>query len=297
MRTLKNIILLFCLLTVGNLFSQHNNQYSQYMFNGLVVNPAYAGSNKALNVTLLHRNQWVGLEGAPQTTSLSIHTPLPNKKLNIGLNFISDKFGLTKKNTINGIFAYRISFEKSSLSFGVQGGIDMINNNWDQATTTTSGDAVFEGQQTKTISPNAGCGVYFLAKNYFVGLSSPSLMQFGSNTKNVYKPALLYGGFIYKQSENLVFKPSVLVKYISNSPVEFDLNLNAYYKNVGLGVSYRTNDAVVALLNYSINEQFNIGYAYDLTISKLRTFNNGSHEIMLKYQFGYKVNAPSPRYF
>lgn len=293
----KHLLLVLLLFFAGNLFSQHNNQYSQYMFNGLVVNPAYAGSNKALNITLLHRNQWVGFDGAPKTTSLSAHTPLPNKKLNVGVNFISDKYGLTRKNIFSGIFAYRIDFKKSSLSFGIQGGLDMTTNNWDQAATTTAGDVVFEGQQQKVATPMAGFGLYYLANNYFVGLSSPSLIQFGSNTKNIYKPTLLYGGYVFKYSESLAFKPSVLVKYISNSPVEFDLNFNAYYKNIGLGASYRTNDAVVFLLNYSINDQFNIGYAFDLTMSKLKTYNKGSHEIMLKYQFGYKVNAPSPRYF
>lgn len=293
----KSLALLFLFVVAKIAFSQHSNQYSQYMFNGLAINPAYAGANKALNITLLHRNQWTGFDGAPKTTTLSVHTPLPNKKLNVGVNFVSDKYGVTNKNIFNGIFAYKISFKKSSLSFGVLGGLDITRNNWDQINTTTGGDVVFEGQAQKTATPLAGVGLYYLANNYFVGLSSPSLIQFGNNTKNVYNPMILNGGCILKYSDVVVFKPTVLVKYINNSPIECDLNLNAYYKNFGLGFSYRTNDAVVFLLTYSINDQFSIGYSYDLTLSKLKTYNNGSHEVMLKYEFGYKVNATSPRYF
>ncbi|MBL0330202.1 MAG: type IX secretion system membrane protein PorP/SprF [Bacteroidetes bacterium] len=293
----KSITLLFLFVVVKISFSQHNNQYSQYMFNGLAINPAYAGANKALNITLLHRNQWTGFDGAPKTTSLSIHTPLPNNKLNVGVNFISDRYGVTNKNIVNGIFAYKLNFSKSSLSFGILGGLDITRNNWDQINTTTAGDAIFEGQSQKTVTPLAGVGIYYLAKKYFIGLSSPSLIQFGSYTKNTYNPMILNGGCILKYSESILFKPTVLVKYINNSPIEVDLNLNTYYKNFGLGFSYRTNDAVVFLLNYSINDQFNIGYAFDLTLSKLKTYNRGSHEVMLKYEFGYKVNATSPRYF
>lgn len=293
----KNLAIIFLSVFANAMYSQHSNQYSQYMFNGLAINPAYAGSNKVLNATLLHRNQWVGIEGAPATTSLSVHTPLPNKKLNVGVNFISDNYGVTNKNILSGIFAYKIDLKKSSISFGIQGGVDITKNNWDQVETTAAGDVIFVGQRERSITPLAGVGVYYLAKNYFCGLSSPSLIQFGGNTKNIYKPTLLNAGFIYRYSESIVFKPSVLLKYISHSPLEMDLNLNSYYKNAGLGFSYRTNDAVVFLLHYTINEQFSIGYSYDLTISKLKTYNNGSHEVMLKYEFGYKVNAISPRYF
>lgn len=284
-------------MLANNLFAQHSNQYSQYMFNELAINPAFAGSNKALNATILHRNQWTGFDGAPKTTSISLHSSLPNKKLNVGLNFVSDKYGITKKNILTGIFAFKIQFKKSSLSFGVQGGVDFTTNNWDQIITTNSGDVVFEGQKERSSIPVAGVGIYYLAKNYFVGLSSPSLLKIGENAKNIYRPTLLNAGYIYKHSESLTFKPSILVKYISNSPVEIDINLNTYYKEFGIGFSYRTNDAVVFLLHYSINKQFSIGYSYDLTISKLRTYNYGSHELMLKYEFGYKLNATSPRYF
>ena len=285
------------MIVSNTMYSQHNNQYSQYMFNGLSINPAYAGANEALNLTLLHRNQWTGFDGAPKTTSISAHTPLPNKKLNIGLSYTSDIYGVTNKNIANAIFAYKLKFKKSTLSLGILGGVDITRNDWDKIVTTTSGDALFEGQSQKLVTPLAGAGAFYLSKNYFIGLSAPALIQFSTYTKNTYNPILLNSGCILKYSEEMVFKPSILVKYINNSPIEFDLNLNAYYKNFGLGFSYRTNDAVVFLMNYSINDQFKVGYSYDLTITKLKTYNRGSHEVMLKYEFGYKLNAASPRYF
>jgi type IX secretion system PorP/SprF family membrane protein len=222
---------------------------------------------------------------------------LPNKKLNIGINFTSDIYGVTNKNIATGIFAYKLKLKKGSLSFGILGGVDITRNDWNKIVTTTTGDVIFEGQAQRTITPLAGAGAYYLSKKYFLGLSAPALIQFSSYTKNTYNPILLNSGFILNYSEAIAFKPSILVKYIHNSPVEFDLNLNAYYKSFGLGFSYRTNDAVVFLLNYSINDQFKIGYSYDLTLTKLKTYNKGSHELMLKYEFGYKVNASSPRYF
>jgi type IX secretion system PorP/SprF family membrane protein len=266
------------------------------MFNGLVINPGYAGSNNVLNATITHRNQWTGFEGAPKTTAVSVHTPLRKKQLNVGLGFMSEKYGVTQKNIFNAYFAYKISFKNSSLSFGVSGGMDITRNYWSDVQTTTAGDVVFNNNREKDISPVAGAGVYYLTKKYFVGLSSPMLLRAGNSSKE-FKPYILNGGFIINLSNDLKLKPSFLVKYISHSPVQADLNINAYYKSFGLGFSYRSNDAVVFILNYSVNDQFSVGYSYDLTISRLSTFNNGSHEIMLKYEFGYKLNAPGPRYF
>ncbi|MFL5762456.1 MAG: type IX secretion system membrane protein PorP/SprF [Bacteroidia bacterium] len=295
MKNTRLILLLFVL--VNSAYSQHTNQYSQYMFNGLVINPAFAGADDALDATILCRNQWVGLEGAPKTASLSIHTPLVNKKLNVGISLISDNYGITHKNIFTGVFAYKIRFRESSVSFGIQGGADISRNNWDLVKTTEAGDNTFMGQKERSVIPVAGAGIYYRAKKYYAGFSSPSLLQFGKESRTVYKPFLLNAGYILKCSENIVLKPSILAKYIRNAPLEMDLNLNAYYKNAGLGVSYRTNDAFVFLLDYSVREQLRVGYAYDLTFSKLRTYNKGSHEIMLRYEFGYKVNTVSPRYF
>jgi type IX secretion system PorP/SprF family membrane protein len=291
------IFLLFLLGIAFNSFSQHNNQYSQYMFNGLVINPAYAGSNNVLNLSLLHRDQWVGMNGAPKTTSFSSHSSLRNKRINLGLYYVSDTYGVTRKNIVNAIYAYRIFFNKSSLSFGLQMGLDITSNHWEDIETITSEDVVFTGQYDKITTPLAGFGAYYKADNYFAGISFPSLIQIGEFGKTIYRPKLINAGYFYEYSEDLKFKPSILIKYLNHSPLEIDINIDAYYKNFGLGCSYRTRDAIVFMLYFAINDQFSIGYSYDQTISKFKTYNKGSHELMLKYEFGYKVNVQSPRYF
>jgi type IX secretion system PorP/SprF family membrane protein len=278
------------------LYAQHDNLYSQYMFNGLLVNPAYAGSNEVLNATFVNRNQWVGFDGAPRTSTFSLHTPLKNKKINVGITFTNDCYGITTQNKINAIYAYRLFFKKSSLSFGLQVGVDFIKNNWNLIQTTTPGDQVFTSQFSQQTVPQTGFGVYYKAQKFYVGISSPDLLSIGtSNT--LYKSALLTAGYLFDVSENVKIKPFVLVKYIRNSPVEVDLNAIVYVKMVGIGYSYRTNDAMVFLATVNVSKQFSFGYSYDLTTSKLSTYVRGSHEIMLKYEFGYKINPQSPRYF
>jgi type IX secretion system PorP/SprF family membrane protein len=277
--------------------AQHNVMFSQYMFNGLLINPAYAGSNDVLSATVVDRMQWVGFDGAPQTLSMSVHSPLKNKKLNVGLTFIKDHLGITDQNKISAFYAYRIFFKKSSLSLGLDAGFDMIRNNWSKIQTTTPGDVVFTAPYSQQNIPTTGFGAYYKAEKFYAGASVPDLFYFGANNSNLFKPALLTAGYLFSISDDIKLKPSFLVKYIKHSPMEFDANLNAYFKNIGVGFSYRTNDAIVFLLQYNVNMQFSFGYSYDLTLSRLSTYVRGSHEIMLKYEFGYKINPQSPRYF
>ena len=294
MKKLSAFLLL--LFFSSSLIGQHDNEYSQFMFNGLVINPAYAGANNDLNITILERNQWVGFDGAPKTTSVSANSPLRNNKLNLGMSFTSDRFGITQKNSFNCIYAYRIKLFSGSLAFGLQGGLIMTANNWGDLQTTTAGDQVFIGR-TKSVNPQTGFGFYYQSTKFYCGFSSPDLIKFGSAEKNDYRSVFFNAGYLLNTSGDFKFKPSVLVKYIHNSPVQVDFNLNSYYRQFGFGLSFRTNDALVFLLQYAINDQFSAGYSYDMTISRLRTYNSGSHEIMLRYDFGYKLNAKSPRYF
>lgn len=294
---MRKVVFIFVMfLSVCGIYAQHDNLYSQYMFNGLLLNPAYAGSNEVLNATLVNRSQWVGFDGAPRTSTFSLHTPLKNKKINVGVTFTNDCYGITTQNKINAMYAYRLFFKKSSLSFGLQLGVDFIKNNWNLIQTSTPNDQVFMGQYSQKTLPQTGFGVYYKAQKFYVGLSSPDLFSFG-DSKTLYKSAMLTGGYLFDISENVKIKPFVLVKYIHNSPLELDLNAVVYFKMVGIGYSYRTNDAMVFLVTVNVNKQFSFGYSYDLTTSKLATYVKGSHEIMLKYEFGYKINPQSPRYF
>lgn len=293
MRIAFYILAFFSVLCMN---AQHDNLYSQYMFNGLLLNPAYAGSNGVLSATALNRNQWVGFDGAPKNSTFSLHTPLKNKKLNLGITFINDRYGITTQNKINGVVAYRIFFKKSSLSFGLQGGVDLIKNNWNNVQTTTPGDAVFTNQFSQQNLPQIGCGLYYKANKFYIGVSSPDMVSI-KVSGIVYKAAFLTAGYLFDVSENVKIKPSVLVRYIKDSPISLDANAFVYFKMVGIGYSYRTCNEMVFLASININKQFSAGYAYDYVASKLHTYVRGSHEVMLKYEFGYKVNPQSPRYF
>lgn len=277
--------------------AQHDAQYSQYMFNRLVINPATAGSYDALSIALLHRNQWTGFEGAPITTTLSADSPLKNKKLNLGINIIADKYGVTSRGIFNANFAYRIIMKKSSLAFGIKGGIERVANNFAKIITTEQGDNSFSGETEKQVIPVAGFGVYYQSQKFYSGLSFPSLLKDTKHNVKQYKPILFTSGYVFSVSSQLKLKPSILIKYIKDSPLQADLNINAYYKILGLGISYRTRDAIVFLLHYYVNDQFTIGYSYDASVSRLRGYSGGSHELMIKYDFSYKLKARSPRYF
>lgn len=276
---------------------QHGAMYSQYMFNGLLINPAYAGSNEVLNITALNRNQWIGFDGSPRTSTISLHTPLKNRKVNLGLTFSNDQLGITTQNKVTAVYAYRLFFGNNSLSFGLQAGLNMKRNDWSRIVTTTGADQVFVGQTARQSIPESGFGIYFKNKRIFAGLSAPDLLTLKKVEGLHYKPFIFTSGVLLSLSENVKLKPSVALKYIRNSPLEMDFNANIYLRAAGLGFSYRTNDAMVFMATYAISKQFTAGYAYDLTISKLGTYVRGSHEIMLKYEFGYDVHPKSTRYF
>ncbi len=293
---MKKISLLLCLLGMQAVQAQHNAMYSQYMFNGLLLNPAVAGSSDVLNITLLHRNQWSGFEGAPRTSSISAHSPLKNKKLNFGFSLLNDRFGITNRTKFDIAYAYRIMLGKGSLSFGVQGGVNIVRSNWSQVQTTTPGDQVFITQDEVSSSPRAGAGLYYRSEKFYAGASTPTIFSTAAGGLQ-YKPTMVTAGYVFSLPNEMKLKHSMLLKYIKNEPMELDLNTNIYYKSAGLGFSYRTNDAMVFLLEFGINEQFRAGYAFDMTISKLATYNKGSHEVMLRYEFRYGVTAKDPRYF
>jgi type IX secretion system PorP/SprF family membrane protein len=290
------IALILCLGS-SLLKAQHDAMYSQYMFNALLINPAYAGSCDALELTALNRMQWVGFDGAPQTSTFSAHTPLRNNKINLGITFTDDRFGLSHQNKLNLIYAYRIQLKQGALFLGLQAGLNLLRTNYSQVSTTSSGDQVFSGPDMHSTSPEAGFGIYYRTQRLYAGLSAPSLYPDHTGESLREHPWLLTGGYVYDLPSEFKLKPSLLIKYIPASPVEVDLNLTAYYKSFGLGFSYRTNDAIACLLEFNINDQLKAGYAYDLLLSRLGTYSRGSHEIMLKYEFGYTVKAKNPRYF
>lgn len=293
---MKQLTVAILTMISGLALGQHNSVYSQYMFNGLLINPAYAGSQEALNVTGLYRAQWVGLEGAPTTITFSAHTPLRNKKINIGLIAMQDQLGISQHSKASLVYAYRFRLSKGFFSLGISGGVDAYRTNWNDIRTTQASDPTFVPGPQRTIAPQAGAGMYYYSKRFYIGLSAPTLLN--SMKFDEYQPAVLSTGVLLKVSDNFRIKPVVLFKYMLHSPYEIDLASTFYWKDViGLGVNYRLNDALTAFLDLRINEQFRLGYGYDYSVSKLQNYSNGSHEIMLRYLFRYKVNPQSARYF
>jgi type IX secretion system PorP/SprF family membrane protein len=307
---MKKIILIFTAiaLCLSNASAQQDPMVSQYMFNGLYLNPAYAGSHDYWSSTLSYRNQWVGLEGAPETAIAAVDGRIADKNMGLGLILLHDKIGVTRQNTAIINYSYQIKTgAKSKLALGINAGVSQFSAKltdltvWDQ-------DNVFQNDLTSQLLPRFGVGVYHYGKNHYVGLSIPTLfayqkdMNFNfdlSRSSFLRRHYLLTAGYVFETSKDIKIKPSILLKYVQNAPLQADLNLSAVYKDMyWIGVSYRTYDALAIILEYQTNSYFRIGYAYDVTLSKLRNYSSGSHEIMIGIDFGKDlVKVKTPRYF
>jgi type IX secretion system PorP/SprF family membrane protein len=307
---MKKIILIFTaiVLCTLNVSAQQDPMVSQYMFNGLYLNPAYAGSHDYWSSTLSYRNQWVGLEGAPETAIAAVDGRIADKNMGLGLILLHDKIGVTRQNTAIINYSYQIKTgAKSKLALGINAGVSQFSAKltdltvWDQ-------DNVFQNDLTSQLLPRFGVGVYHYGKNHYVGLSIPTLfayqkdMNFNfdlSRSSFLRRHYLLTAGYVFETSKDIKIKPSILLKYVQNAPLQADLNLSAVYKDMyWIGVSYRTYDALAIILEYQTNSYFRIGYAYDVTLSKLRNYSSGSHEIMIGIDFGKDlVKVKTPRYF
>lgn len=284
--------------------AQHAPQYGQYMFNGLAINPAYAGSKGALYATLLTRAQWTGFAGAPRTANLSLHTTSRNLVNNFGVLALHDRLGAYQQTAIQGMYAYRINWDRASLSFGLQGGFSNFQIAYDRLAKEEDFDPVF-AENPNLLIPKFGTGIYFNLEKFYLGVSVPEMLQVRSTRyrqffgeSNQFRNYFFTGGFLVNLSRDVKVKPSILVKHLADVPVQADLNVNFIFKDkLWLGASYRTKDAMMGLVELQVLDQLRIGYAYDWSISQLRRYNNGSHELAISYRFGYKVNSPGILYF
>jgi len=307
MKNARSLLFAFALLPTALLHAQHTPLTTEYLFNGLLINPAYAGSREALTANLTYRQQWVGFEGAPVTQMLSVHSPLNKKHIALGLTVYNDRIGVSHETGFMTNYAYRVPLGAGKLSMGLGIGLKMIQADWTQVRTTTAGDIEFANDTHGAMHPDFSAGAYYSDKRFFLGLSLPFILSqhFDAQTEKVivtndpgeYQP-MLTGGVLVPIDQNLKLKPSVLLRKAGGEPAQADLNLNAIWKDsFWLGVSYRTNDAVCFSLEVLPTPQFRVGYAYDLGISALNPYHGGSHELMLQYEFGYRIKAKDPRYF
>jgi type IX secretion system PorP/SprF family membrane protein len=296
------IIFVFTLVIVSKASAQQDAMYSQYMFNMLSVNPAYAGSRDVISLTALKRWQWVGIEGAPKTMTFTADLPAWHERIGLGISAVNDQIGATKNNALYTSYAYRLHFlNGATFAFGLQAGFTNMRANFMSLNTTKQGDQVFM-QNVNEWMPNFGAGAYYSTDNFYAGFAAPHLInnRIIPGTESVQKQHyFLMAGYVFSLSPTLAIKPSMLFKYVDGAPLEGDVNINAwFYDRLGVGASYRTGDAFVGLAEFQITQQLRVGYAYDMTLTRIRAYSSGTHEVMIRYELGYaKKKILTPRYF
>lgn len=301
------------LLLIASSFSQAQQTatYAQYMFNGLAINPAYAGSNEALVATFLGRVQNVGLPGAPNTQTFSAHTPLLDKRMGIGALVIKDNLSIINQTGLHVSYAYRLPLKRDEayLSFGLQGGASFYNAQYSQLDlfnnpSTGSYDPVFVND-IRRARPNIGAGLYYNSRRSYLGVSMPSMMNNvfdrGEELTTIVqtKPVIVNGGHVFTLSRVLKIKPNFLFLLIDGKFADFDLNMSVLFDEVlWVGSSYKSSNQLVAFTQMKVNDQLQIGYSYTITNGPIRVVELGSHEFMASYRFLYnKRGVVSPRYF
>lgn len=307
----KILISASLLLTIMFSYGQQEAMFTHYMFNTLAVNPAYAGSRDALTITGLHRSQWVSFPGAPTTQTVTLHTPIANDQLGLGLSVINDKIGPTNTTAIYADFAYKLKVnEKARLSFGLKGGVNLRSNKLSSLSLDESNDNAFSSNVSSKVLPNFGFGMYYYTDKFYVGLSTPKLLENNFTTNTVSGSSslasekrhyFLIAGTVFPITENIKLKPTGFMKVTEAAPIEGDITLTALFKDkFWAGLMFRTGDALGVLVGANITDQLSLGYSFDWSYTNTTfKYNAGSHELMLRYDLIYN-NAKkirSPRYF
>lgn len=305
---MKNlVIILFTILCAFQVNAQQDPQYTQYMYNMNIINPAYTGSTEGLAVGALYRSQWVGLDGGPETFTFNIHSPV-GKRVGLGLSIIADQIGPVKETNAYVDFSYTIPVGTvTKLAFGVKGGFTFhdIGISESQITLIDQGDPFFANAINET-TPNIGAGVYFYKPSkYYISVSIPNILngvhldangtKIGSESEHFFAAA----GYVFDLSENFKLKPHTLIKYAFDAPVSYDINANVFmFDVVEVGVGYRLEDSFSGMINFQVMDNLRIGYAYDAIQSDLNIVTNSSHEIFINFDFNFSTKVSrSPRYF
>ncbi|MFN3876460.1 MAG: type IX secretion system membrane protein PorP/SprF [Flavobacteriales bacterium] len=309
MRTAKRGISSLLAMLLGTaLLAQQDPQFTQYMFNLLALNPAYAGSADRLSLKALTRHQWVGFEGAPTTQTLTGHAPVFHESFALGGTIMRDAHGPVTQYGFMVDAAYRMFLGNSILAFGLKGGLNLFQGRFAELHPLVAGDQVFQANVNTKLDPQFGFGAMWYSERHYLGLSTPKLLRtefFETDSLAfVSQPGqrphyFLTGGYVFDLGLYHKFKPTFLVKAVQGAPVSFDLSANfLFYEKFWLGAMYRHTDAVGALAQYHITHDLTIAYAYDFPLSLLRNHSGGSHEIMIGLDLGKPAKgARSPRYF
>jgi type IX secretion system PorP/SprF family membrane protein len=284
--------------------AQQDPLYSQYMFNTLAVNPAYAGSADVFTALLLSRHQWVGFSGAPSTQTLVAHTPLPKQNMALGFSLLADKLGPTRQTGVYADYAYRIrTGEDTRLSFGLKGGINLYQADL-ASLSTVDPDAANVNVSGKAM-PNFGFGMFWHSPRYYVGVSLPKLLEneVDAGAAMALAPerrhVFLIAGYVLDLNRSLRFKPSIMLRQVGGAPLSLDVNANFLVRDrIWLGGMYRVGNSIGMMAQYQVNDQFRLGYAFDLTTNRLGAYNGGTHEVMINYDFRFFTGrTASPRFF
>lgn len=286
-------------------YSQQDAQYTQYMYNTINVNPAYAGSRGVMSIFGLYRTQWVGLDGAPVTSAFSVNSPIENTNLGVGLSFVNDRIGPTVENTVSADVSYTIqTSEKYKLSFGVKGTANLFNLDPTKLNPSNQGDPLLQNLNNN-FSPNVGAGVYFHSNKSYLGLSVPNFFEtkrYSDNDVAVFKERMnmyFIGGYVFDLSPSLKFKPAFLTKMVQGAPLQLDVSGNFLINDkLMLGAAWRWSAAMSFMAGFQITDGLYAGYGYDLETTKLANYNSGSHEIFLRFElFKRQSRIVSPRFF
>lgn len=285
--------------------AQQLPQFTQYMYNTISINPAYAGSRETLSVVGIHRSQWVGLEGGPQTQTLSIHAPMRNERVGLGLSFINDNLGFQNFSYLYADFSYTIpTGDNSKLAFGLKAGFTSFSLDADFQQSQSLDQVIF-GFEDRW-KPNIGTGLYWHNQKWYLGLSAPRILNTdytGDEAFEALERISYYftGGYVFDLNQNTKFKPAALIKATNGAPLSFDLTANfLFHDKFWAGASYRINErasALGALVDFQVSKQFRIGYAYEYPLSELNQFTSGTHELLLMFEIFKSKRIKSPRYF
>lgn len=307
----RTVLILITFFTLnGTVAAQQNAQFSQHVFNALVLNPAYAGSRNLVAATALYRNQWVGIEGAPKTVRFTMDAPLSSERIGLGFQVGSDKAGITNSTNFILSGAYRIPLSKGSFSFGLQGS---MNNHYAAFSSVNPDpsasipDQAFSSDVNKSLF-NFGSGIYYNTERFYIGFS---VLDFVANRLNIHAidtddiiarqraHVYLTSGYVFPVGTDLDLKTSIIFKEVRGAPVQGDINATLWIKQmIAIGAGYKTGADISALIEVRITPQIRLGYAYDKSITALRNYNSGSHEFMLRYEFSSdRSKTLSPRYF
>lgn len=299
---MRKVILIISLIGFAAItYAQQRPITSTYLYNGLILNPAYAGSINMFSATLTHRDQWVNIDGAPSTQTFTAHTSFMDNRIGSGITIMRDRIGVHDEISLFGSYAYKIHFAHGILSMGLQGGVENRVSDFTELTLKDPNDPLLTGQISK-MRPNFGTGIYYANPKVFFGMSVPQIMRPSIfNVDDIVSLAradrfyYINGGAALPMSKHVIFNPSFLVRVQDRQPAGFDLTAQFIIDEViYAGMSYRSQDSFVFIAQMVLNDNFRIGYAYDTITSDLNNYSPGSHEIMMNYRIKIKNARKNP---